>query len=335
MILSEQDDERFDWVHPSWRDVIIEHLMARPNERRRFLQRCGVAGLELALSISGGRSGERELPLLQTDDDWLTFGRRSIQLIQEMSISEHEGLLAATRSLLQSAESGSDREHHAITLAQEILPAIVAVWDNGTSALSTRALQLFYTTSELFLPLCAGPQLALTLDTQLSALEGDTSHELADDTSDWEALDFALIVQRNEPRALRQAGWPDEYSDYLTQLTAHAKSVLARARRLTRAISKKQTIDSDVAQQLSYEAFSQHRIVSLLRRLDRQADRSGHLERGLSKAWWDIDAWLDDMAEAAREERVQQKKDDDVEAGDDNPTPTGRPIDITAMFSDL
>ena len=42
---------RVDWVHPSWRDLVIESLAARPDEaRRRFLARCGVDGAAVALS---------------------------------------------------------------------------------------------------------------------------------------------------------------------------------------------------------------------------------------------------------------------------------------------
>jgi hypothetical protein len=334
MTLEEQEEERFDWVHPSWRDVIIEHLMRRPNERRRFLQHCGVAGLELALSISGGRSGERELPLLQTDDDWLTFGRRSIQLIHEMTIDEHQGLMSATRSLLQSAQAGSDRESQAVTLAREILPAIVAEWDSRTSVLTTGALQHFYTLSEMVLPLSGGPQLAQTLRTQLGPLQGDNYPDLVNDTLDWEALDLALLVKRNEPRALRQTGWPQEHSEYLRQLAARARNVLARARRLIRAIDKKQRVTVDAAQQLSYETFSQYRIVSLLRQLDRRVDRNRYLERGLSRAERQIDVWLEKMEEDAREERVQHKKDDEDDGANDDAS-SSRDVAISEIFSDL
>ena len=31
---------RVSWVHPSWRDLVIESLAADPVERRRFLSRC-------------------------------------------------------------------------------------------------------------------------------------------------------------------------------------------------------------------------------------------------------------------------------------------------------
>ena len=48
---------RVDWVHPSWRDLVIDELADDPAARRRFLSRCGVDGAALALSGGGGADG--------------------------------------------------------------------------------------------------------------------------------------------------------------------------------------------------------------------------------------------------------------------------------------
>src|SRR4051794_25702550 len=65
---------RVEWVHPSWRDLVIEALAADASARRHFLQRCGVDGVAIALSFGGGVSGERERPLLRCDADWDALG---------------------------------------------------------------------------------------------------------------------------------------------------------------------------------------------------------------------------------------------------------------------
>ncbi len=41
------------WLHPSWRDLVIERLAADAQRRTDFLTRCGVEGLLLALSTRG------------------------------------------------------------------------------------------------------------------------------------------------------------------------------------------------------------------------------------------------------------------------------------------
>ena len=48
---------RVAWVHPTWRDLVIERLAADAELRRRFLARCGPHGIVLALSTSGGAEG--------------------------------------------------------------------------------------------------------------------------------------------------------------------------------------------------------------------------------------------------------------------------------------
>src|ERR1044072_990161 len=65
---------RVEWVHPSWRDLVIEALAADPDPRRHFLRCCGVDGVAIALSFGGGAAGERERPLLRCDADWDALG---------------------------------------------------------------------------------------------------------------------------------------------------------------------------------------------------------------------------------------------------------------------
>src|SRR5439155_7708898 len=63
-------DSRVSWVHPSWRDLVIEELRADREGRQRFLNACSLEGIRLAISTAGGTSGERSLPRLAEDLDW-------------------------------------------------------------------------------------------------------------------------------------------------------------------------------------------------------------------------------------------------------------------------
>src|SRR5437588_9773703 len=59
-----------EWMHPSWRDLVIDHLASDDQARETFLQRCGLQGFLLALSTAGGATGERKSPLLVRAEDW-------------------------------------------------------------------------------------------------------------------------------------------------------------------------------------------------------------------------------------------------------------------------
>lgn len=71
------------WIHPSCRDLAIEELAQSRRERHRFLMHCSEAGLLLASSLAGGATGARQLPLLQSDNDWADFSLRAKNLLAE------------------------------------------------------------------------------------------------------------------------------------------------------------------------------------------------------------------------------------------------------------
>src|SRR5687768_14426533 len=97
----------FDWAHPSWRDVVIDHLMRHPDDRRRFLRRCSMVGLELALSVSGGATGQREQPLLRAEEDWLELRRRMLELLPDQDHDGHRLLLEALHASLLATQGGA------------------------------------------------------------------------------------------------------------------------------------------------------------------------------------------------------------------------------------
>src|SRR3954451_1044110 len=47
-------DGNVGWVHPSWRDLVIDRLSADAGARSRFTRVAGIEGVELALSVAGG-----------------------------------------------------------------------------------------------------------------------------------------------------------------------------------------------------------------------------------------------------------------------------------------
>ena len=78
------DPARVGWVHPSWRDLVIEELATDADARRAFLRDCSVEGVLLALSTGGGVTGERSLPLLIDDADWDLVGDRAAGFLSEL-----------------------------------------------------------------------------------------------------------------------------------------------------------------------------------------------------------------------------------------------------------
>jgi hypothetical protein len=83
------------WVHPSWRDLLIDQLAADREARQRFLSRCSIDGVLLAISTAGGAAGSRDLPLLQEDADWDVLADRLSVLLPDMDDPDAARLLAS------------------------------------------------------------------------------------------------------------------------------------------------------------------------------------------------------------------------------------------------
>ena len=118
---------RIAWVHPSWRDLVIDHLSSEPEARERFLRNCSVHGALLALSLGGGRRGKRELPLLQRDGDWDALTDRLYTLVPELEPAELLGLMDGLELTIHDL-SGTPAAHEADALATAVLARLTTAW---------------------------------------------------------------------------------------------------------------------------------------------------------------------------------------------------------------
>src|SRR5439155_7968902 len=64
------DYEYVDWIHPSYRDLVIDELTNDLQLQTIFLNNASLQGLQLALSEAGGASGARDFPFLGSDASW-------------------------------------------------------------------------------------------------------------------------------------------------------------------------------------------------------------------------------------------------------------------------
>jgi len=115
------------WVHPSWRDLVIERLASDADGREAFLRACSLDGLLLALSRGGGPAGTRERPLLKGDRDWDLAAGRLFELVPELADSDLSRLLSALEDAL--ADTPGDPELQA--LATAALGRIASCWERA------------------------------------------------------------------------------------------------------------------------------------------------------------------------------------------------------------
>jgi hypothetical protein len=127
---------RVAWVHPTWRDLVIERLAADTELRRRFLGRCGPYGVALALSTRGGAAGDRQLPLIAGDEDWDAIGDRIYALAPELEPRQAVTVLAAVDHLLELLPDDALPAAEVMTLARLALERFGELWENSHAVIT-------------------------------------------------------------------------------------------------------------------------------------------------------------------------------------------------------
>jgi hypothetical protein len=191
---------RIEWVHPSWRDLVIESLADDAQTRRRFLARCGVDGAAVALSGAGGAAGERERPLLCEDADWDALADGLYSLSHDLGEVEAIQLLRALDA------AGDDRE--VLALAELVLKRLG--W--AGRAVSVDALAAWVPLASKLVPRPAAPAVAMTW-LALEPHDAPAGPQELERFADW--LRLAELLAAHDRELLTGLGFPDRYEPVL------------------------------------------------------------------------------------------------------------------------
>jgi len=205
-----------DWVHPSWRDLVIEQLRGDCHARQRFLGSCGPYGALLVLSGAGGAGGERVLPLLIDDADWDVFTDRLGELLRALDDADLARLLVAcAEPLAADLEDRQAAELH--SLVEYILSATGRFWDAQRKPLPIYLLEAWYSASANLAVRLETPQINPTWMAlhPASADALDEQHELRR-SDEW--LELAQALRRHDPQALETFAFPDADAVWLRRL---------------------------------------------------------------------------------------------------------------------
>jgi hypothetical protein len=218
---------RVVWVHPSWRDLVIDHLAGDAGARSHFLSRCGVHGILLAVSVAGGSEGLRRLPLVVTDTDWDMLADRVYQLAPELDARDQRALLEAVEQAVRELRL-QPVEPEAIALAGALLKRLAGAWDRAGAPISLGLLERWFSLAEAIGDASRpAPDLCHTW----AELWPLTAPDLSDprDTerfADWLAL--VALVERHRPELIEsvrpQAALP-AIVDFLVDLGGDADRI--------------------------------------------------------------------------------------------------------------
>lgn len=213
------------WVHPSWRDLVIEELRGDDQARSRFLSRCEIHGLALALSTEGGAAGERMLPLLVTDRDWDTLTDRALELLPDLDDVDLYHLLSAVGDSPRPVDQHAAREMAAFR--RTLLGSVRNVWDDRGGPISLALLEAWIDGARHVNPPLEPPALAATWIELLpiGPVDVRSSSDLGR-WEDWIALVRAVTSYRE--RGLRPFGYPEQHRDAITELLSQTSGLIER-----------------------------------------------------------------------------------------------------------
>ena len=212
---------RVTWVHPSWRDLVIEELATDSDARRAFLRDCSIEGILLALSTGGGVTGERSLPLLIDDADWDLVGDRSAGLLPELDDPTVVRLLTALSEAHSVASERQSAELEA--LAGSVLEQLTRRWNLARRVIPVGVLAVWFELAARLPQRLPEPELAPTWVEHLPTERVDISdHSDLARADDWMAL--AALIGEHTPELLAAFGFPDRQAELLQLLVLDAAS---------------------------------------------------------------------------------------------------------------
>jgi len=236
------------WVHPSWRDMVINELREDSAARQRFLEACGLHGVMLALSREGGIVGERILPLLVSDSDWDALGDRAGKLAKQLEDQELAQLFLALRGLW-TVEITRSQKREARSLVTNVLKMTARRWDQEHRPLPGFLLEHWYALREWDPEAIQPPQLGLTWAELYPASPpaGGMDRSELNRADEWLAL--AQTLRRYDRAALTGLGFFAHDQDLLAHLAqtlqrtidqdtrSMAESVLSRIQELASGLA--------------------------------------------------------------------------------------------------
>lgn len=202
-----------DWVHPSYRDLVIEELSSDSAFRMSFLRTCSADGLKLAVSDSGGAAGERCLPLMVEAEAWKALQQRAVELIRDASTEESCEILTCVATAVKSAKDDQANQRLSSLLAIACETAREKWDEECTLLVGTQVLAYGHATTQLS-NLPKMPDLRESWNHADRQLDDELRRQPDDhlDANRLEAwIQLVTAIARTEPRLIAKQKFPEEY----------------------------------------------------------------------------------------------------------------------------
>jgi hypothetical protein len=216
----------WDWIHPSQRDLVIDQLSASPDMSAHYLKHGGIAAISLALSESGGASGERKFPLLVHEGSWDVLAKACIERIYEDPKENTLNIFTVLESATSTSVSPKVSE-----LVFQVCSAVKEYWEREQSILSAGIIKRFLALCEKTGRYIEAPSLERSWMSACNRMKkeakeaGDLPQTLTVHSLDhW--ISFVGVISTTEPRLIAKDSLEARFSQDISLYIGAFESLL-------------------------------------------------------------------------------------------------------------
>ena len=201
---------RIDWMHPSYRDLIIDELSKNRVFRNQFLEHANLHNLGFALSDAGGPDGMREMPLIVDNESKKIVSEKVFELSKNINDYEIWELLTILNHAIKKENLPTGWIH---SMLKDVLLILHNRWIGQDISKST--LEIYCKATLFFKPLVPLPDFEPSWKATIRLLENALLDEgiILDDWTINHFSGLTELIQKNEPRFLIQIGFPKNYME--------------------------------------------------------------------------------------------------------------------------
>ncbi len=218
------DFPAIDWIHPSYRDLVIDELEKNEASAIYFLERCSATGIQLALSVAGGASGDRRFPLMSSPRSWDVLHNHALELIRENVYDfEVQSLLRTMRTGILTATDDLTALGHLSGMLRECCEEAKVQLDKANQPIEPFLLKEFLNSTVELKPPPPMPSMYVSLEKvqddfveNLELAEEGTSRLDVSVVEHWART--VCVIAKSDRRLLIQSGFPDTYTSWIEKV---------------------------------------------------------------------------------------------------------------------
>ena len=213
-----------DWIHPSYRDLVIDELNNSEALQEDFLRSISLGGAKIVLTHEVLQPSGHQLLLMHDQRNWRLLCDGCIRICDSSLSFEQEALLLCLADAASTREDAEQLSQVAEIIAR-VCDFLRGKWLESSTPLSGSLLLAYSKASVFVSPLPPFPELRPSWRATVDRLK-KSAEDNPLDPSLAELVSFVDVLKETEPRFLQQMRYPDSLEAVLDSTIQAARADL-------------------------------------------------------------------------------------------------------------